>query len=357
MKKLLIFVCLLFFVLPSYASASREKEILHYLPKDAKIANLQENLNVKITPVFYKNLTNDKNQDIIVAFLEKASVNSPNWANRAKIAVFKVQGKELIKVWQSDGLGYRFDYFKVTDINRDGRLEIVVIGRIGSTAGCLLTIYSWDKEKGSFTKLTYPWQVAYSFKLEDLDKNGGLEVATANSYLAKISAPPDIYRWTKDKYTLANHFYPNYYKTQIKLYEDCLKDKKLDANEKLIVSYYLVQVYERANYNLPKAAQLTETLLAQVEKQGTLYPKTKDLYLVLGHIYLKQGKYNKALTQFQKVTQPSYADNKLLASGHYGTALAYKNLKQKQLCNRHLKYALTYDPFGEAATLSWKLKK
>jgi hypothetical protein len=131
-----------------------------------------------------------------------------------------------------------------TDINRDGKKELIVHDDFGGTSGFgELKIYNckglciFDKKVEGDTYLWHPVKHIPALNPDyfpDLDKDGVVEIIVGrraeDDRFDHVGQPWwfDVYKWDGRKYILADDQFPEFYKEELSEYKSIIKEKGED---------------------------------------------------------------------------------------------------------------------------------
>lgn len=121
----------------------------------------------------------------------------------------------------------------VRDLDRDGRNEVVFIGIFYGASWTPSVLQVISEQPGRGWKTSQPIVAHDPLWIDDLDRNGTIEVGGVNVIgvtLSHAAQPrwPEIYQWRNGKLSRADSKYPSYYRPLQKEIDDLLKEHKDD---------------------------------------------------------------------------------------------------------------------------------
>ncbi|MCR2821558.1 DL-endopeptidase inhibitor IseA family protein [Lederbergia panacisoli] len=132
-----------------------------YLPKGTTL--LTANAPVSEDSVLYSDLNGDGQEEVIVLYQSK------NTTDQVGMFVLEKQKGNWKKVFAKKGLGYDVSWASSSDITGDGKRDLLVGWKIGSSAGNILEIYSWGNEGlKQLTKVNY--HILEAIQIQDEQK-------------------------------------------------------------------------------------------------------------------------------------------------------------------------------------------
>ncbi|MBS4201978.1 hypothetical protein KHA93_20435 [Bacillus sp. FJAT-49732] len=236
---------------PKLASAtSIENESIQsiakkYLPKGTTL--LTANAPVSSDPVLYADLNGDGLEEAIVFYQSK---NSPD---QVGMFVLEKQKREWKKIFAKKGLGYEVNWASASDFNGDGKKDLLVGWKIGSSAGNVLEIYTWgDEGLKQLTKVNY--HILESIHIQD-DPKTRLAI-----WKKDVNDIYDILllKWENGALMPDEEHYPTYFPKAVDYYTNRI-DRVPDAS---YYWYYLADAQLKSNH--------PEQALKSVEKGMTL---------------------------------------------------------------------------------------
>ncbi|MCJ8009966.1 DL-endopeptidase inhibitor IseA family protein [Lederbergia wuyishanensis] len=197
---------------PKLASAtSLENESIQtiakkYLPKGTTM--LTANAPINRDSVLYADLNGDGREETIVFYQSK---NNPD---QIGMFVLEMQKGEWKKVFAKKGLGYEVSWASSSDLTGDGKKDLLVGWKIGSSAGNVLEIYSWgDEGLKQLTKVNY--HILESIQIQD-EPNTRLAV-----WKKDVNDIYDIQllKWDNGSLIADEEHYPTYFPKAIDYYK------------------------------------------------------------------------------------------------------------------------------------------
>ena len=181
------------------------------------------------------------NKEIILhySFVEKGEY----LPDKHVISFLSWNGTKYIEKWKKTFNSIENIFFLVSDINRDGRKELIVHGlHSGNWAYGNLWIFQYDKTRAEkvFDKAVQDEGYLWNDKkrqagicpeyFPDLDKDGIVEILAGHraesDNVASVDEPWwfDVYKWDGSKYILADDQFPGFYKEELLEYKDYVKE-------------------------------------------------------------------------------------------------------------------------------------
>lgn len=177
------------------------------------------------------------------------------------VLLLREKSGEWKEVWQED-VGYNLDHLELADITGDGRLDVLVGGSIGASAGNSLHIYSWQ-ERGELREIA---RTGYH-RLEVLDLAGpyGFDGKAKLAVWSRDTGDTfvvDILRWDGLGLEAAEDLYAAYFPTVVEYYTQKI-------NETPAAAYYLYYLADaQVKVGDFKGAGLCCQRLAVIEPPG-----------------------------------------------------------------------------------------
>lgn len=191
------------------------KAIKENLSEDIKIMPPKNALNEKA--IVQKDLDGDGKNELIVTIQSKAN------SYTGGILVLKQEKGRWNKLLYTYGEGKVTAQIDFTDIDGDGKDEILISNFIGGSAGNGLSIYKCDKDKLNLIAKAY-YKKMFIEDMTDANgkKDGKFEIAlwlkdTGDLYYV------EVFRYESGKLTAAKDVYPYYFKTVEEYYKTKLE--------------------------------------------------------------------------------------------------------------------------------------
>ncbi len=207
-----------------------KSEFSRYLPDGAVIGN--ENRDI----VFADLDGNGQQEQIIFYSLYPQPKDG--------IMVLKRKGKEYAKLWETsyDDSSSFYDLSGVSDLNKNGRPQIVSYRSIGSSCPGVLEIY--ESRNGKIERITGAWveqdKLCGSIEIKDLDGDGRSEIIHGQGH----GMNPDVYRWNGKQYVKSNREFSQYYDDGLaQLIRDVYSGKELPTYVRVRSCKQAVEIY------------------------------------------------------------------------------------------------------------------
>ncbi|MBW8351869.1 FG-GAP-like repeat-containing protein [Bacillus sp. IITD106] len=222
---------------PKLASAtSLENESIQsiakkYLPKGTTLVTA--NAPVRTDSVLYTDLNGDGQEEIVVFYQSKVN------PDQIGMFVLEKQNGEWEKIFAKKGLGYDVNWASASDFTGDGKKDLLVGWKIGSTAGNVLEVYSWgDEGLKQLTKVNY--HVLEAIEVQD-DPKTRLAV-----WKKDVNDIYDIQllKWENGALVADEEHYPTYFPKAVDYYKNRI-DKVPDAS---YYWYYLADAQLKSNH-------------------------------------------------------------------------------------------------------------
>ncbi|WP_214895579.1 DL-endopeptidase inhibitor IseA family protein [Mesobacillus foraminis] len=215
------------------AAHARELEsaAVDYLPKGT--APVVPNAPLGTKPVLMSDFGGDGKHEYVV--LHQA-VN--NTGDVGAFALREEDGK-LEKVFAKKGAGYEISWASVNDVTGDGLDELLLGWKIGSMAGNILEVYTWNKnELKMLDKLSYHELELVSFKDQNTSR-----LALWQKELNDVFGI-QLLKWEKGRFNQDKDLYPLYFPKAAKYYQE-----RTEAVPNMAQYwYYLADAHLKANH-------------------------------------------------------------------------------------------------------------
>lgn len=218
--------------------------------------------------IIQADFNNDGKKEIIAFY--KSNLR----ADQTGAIVLQKQDETWTEVADFEGPGYEVSWGSAEDLTGDGRPELLIAWKIGVSAGSVLDIYSWEKQR--FKKIAQQ-------KYHELD----LLIGTNHSSLAiwqremEDVFTVDVLKWEDDSFKPDKDLTPVYFRQVAQYYGQRTKE----VPDAAFYWYYLADAYLKAK--MPEDAQLA---LAQGMQRSITVPSWNDFELL-------QKKIEVALTE------------------------------------------------------------
>lgn len=208
------------------------KDIEKLLPEGAEIVYTDEESKVPL--IIKKDIDKNNVEDIFVAYRDK------NINNVIFLSVIKRVNEKLSVLSTVKGEGYNVDILDFTDIDGDGREDVIYGLRIGSTFG---KVYAFSFINNSLDKI---FSTTYS-KIEIIPQNkyGNKSKQAALAIWRKDTGEAykiNIVRWSGKEFIEAKDVNRQYFKKVVEFYEDKVKTMPKAA----FYWYYLADAQNKA---------------------------------------------------------------------------------------------------------------
>jgi len=222
---------------PVHASAainnndSMETVAKRFLPKRTELAI--PNGPIGMNSVLSADFDGDKKEEMVVLYKSKD--------NKEQVGAFVLKKKKenWEKLFAKKGSGYEISWLSAADITGDGKNELLIGWKVGSLAGNLLEVYSWNKSEFKLLqKINYHKIETIKFK-DDKQIRLAIWKKDVNDAF-KI----DLLKWNSKNLVSDEVHYPSYFPKAVKYYEERTKAAPDTAN----YWYHLADAQLKANH-------------------------------------------------------------------------------------------------------------
>lgn len=245
-------------------SLQKFPNVLPYLPSDAVISNPSRDLLVA-------DLDGDERKEIVVFYTLPGS----NGDNQANVALLVPAKTGLTILWEdkfspSTGFGYPTGVY---DLNKSGKLQIVVYRVVGSSCPGQFSIF--QLAGGKISDLSGSWKEengkCQTVQIQDIDRNGVPELIIGKP---KESGLLEIYKWFAGKYTIASSELPSFFDTALQKRLDWISTSlEIDIttrskwSKEILQIYFLQKRYSQAvDFSIATIAALNDSDLTKPRK-------------------------------------------------------------------------------------------
>jgi hypothetical protein len=222
---------------PKQIKASQRQEVdfvsiaKKNLPKGTELT--VPNGPVGVNPVMAGDFDGDGKEEILVLY----RLNSNQ--NQVGAFVLKKGKGNWDKIFAKKGTGYEINWASVTDVTGDGRKEVLLGWQSGISAGNLLEIYSWKKNKlAKLEELSY-----HELEVIQFEHDQKTRIALWNRDLADVYKI-QLLNWDGKAFVPDTDHYPSYYQKVIDYY----KHRTAEVPDAAYYWYYLADAYFKANH-------------------------------------------------------------------------------------------------------------
>ncbi|MBU8880426.1 hypothetical protein BGM26_15845 [Bacillus sp. FJAT-29790] len=261
---------------PAHASADSEINqsldtlAKRYLPKGTELSI--PNAPIGASAVLSADFEGDGQKEVVVLY------HSKDAENQVGAFVLKKKKGNWEKVFAKKGSGYEISWASVADVTGDGKNELLLGWKVGSLAGNVLEIYTWEKEGFKILqKINYHQLEEIRFSDEPMTRLAVWKKDIGDAY------DIELLKWEKDRFVADEAHYPSYFPKAVKYYEGrteavpnaayywyYLADAQLKANHPELAYSAVTKGMENKMVvpSYDKFAELKETIEAKLSELG-----------------------------------------------------------------------------------------
>ena len=249
---------------PAKASAksnvdqSLETVAKRFLPKGSELSI--PNGPIGTNSILTSDFNGDGHEEAVVLYQSKEAKN--------QVGAFVLTKKKGIweKIFAKKGSGYEISWASVADVTGDGKQELLLGWKVGSLAGNVLEVYTWEKDNFKLLqKVNYHHLEAIKIKDESKIRLAIWKKDIGDSYEI------ELLRWEKNKFVADEKNYPSYFPKAVKYF----KERTESVPDASYYWYYLADAQLKANH--PELALTAVTKGMEKNMVIPSYEKFADL--------------------------------------------------------------------------------
>ena len=202
-----------------------------FLPKGADLSIPNGPIGTK--SILTSDFNGDGHKEAVVLYQSKEA------KNQVGAFVLSKKKENWEKIFAKKGSGYEISWASAADITGDGKQELLLGWKVGSLAGNVLEVYTW--EKGNFKllqKINYHQLEAIKFKDEPKIRLAIWKKDIGDTYEI------DLLKWETKKFVADEKNYPSYFPKAVKYF----KERTEAVPDASYYWYYLADAELKANH-------------------------------------------------------------------------------------------------------------
>lgn len=202
-----------------------------FLPKGSELSI--PNGPIGTNSILTSDFNGDGHEEAVVLYQSKEA------KNQVGAFVLTKKKEHWEKIFAKKGSGYEISWASVADVTGDGKHELLLGWKVGSLAGNVLEVYTW--EKGNFNllqKVNYHQLETVKFKDESNIRLAVWKKDISDAYEI------DLLKWETNKFVVDEQYYPSYFPKAVKYF----KERTESVPDASYYWYYLADAHLKANH-------------------------------------------------------------------------------------------------------------
>lgn len=202
-----------------------------FLPKGSELTI--PNGPIGTNSILTSDFNGDGQEEAVVLYQSKEA------KNQVGVYVLTKKKGNWEKIYAKKGSGYEISWASVADVTGDGKQELLLGWKVGSLAGNVLEVYTWEKNNFKLLqKVNYHQLEAIKIKDEPKTRLAVWKKDISDAYEI------DLLRWESNKFVADEKNYPSYFPKAVQYF----KQRTESVPDASYYWYYLADAHLKANH-------------------------------------------------------------------------------------------------------------